>query len=56
VFGRVEVGVDVEGDGEGPHAKLFGEDPPEKGVLAEVMLVKSLKMVVKPVMLKVMPM
>jgi hypothetical protein len=43
VFGRGEVGVDVECDGEGPAAKLFGEGPFEKGVLAEAMLVKSLK-------------
>ena len=56
VFGRGEVGVDAEGDGEGPPAKLFGEGPPEKGVLAEAMLVKSLKMVAKPVMQKAMPM
>ena len=50
VFGRGKVGVDAEGDGEGPPAKLFGEGPPEKGVLAEAMLVKSLKMVAKPIM------
>jgi hypothetical protein len=56
VFGGGEVGVDAECDGEGSPAKLFGEGPPEKGVLAEVMLVKSLKMVAKPVMPKAMPM
>jgi len=60
VFGGDEVGVDAEGDGECPSTKLFGEGPPEKGVLEEAMLVKSPKMVVKPVMpkslAKVMPM
>jgi len=30
VFGGDEVGVDAEGDGEGPPANLFGEGPPEK--------------------------
>ena len=30
VFGRDKVGVDAEGDGEGPPAKLFGEGPPAK--------------------------
>jgi hypothetical protein len=56
VFGGGEVGVDAKCDGEGSPAKLFGEGPPEKGVLAEAMLVKSLKMVAKPVMPKAMPM
>jgi hypothetical protein len=56
VFGRGEVGVDVKGDGKGPPAKLFGEGPPKIGVLAEAMLVKSLKMVAKPAMPKAMPM
>ena len=54
VFGRGEVGVDAEGDGEGPPTKLFGEGPPKKGTLAKAMLVKSLKMVEKPVMPKAM--
>jgi hypothetical protein len=56
VFGRGEVGVDAEGDGEGPPTKLFGEGPPKIGVLAEAMLVKSLKMMAKPAMPKAMPM
>ena len=56
VFDGGEIGVDAEGDGEGPLAKLFGEDPPEKGVLVEAMLVKSLKMVAKSVMPEPMPM
>jgi hypothetical protein len=43
VFGGGEVGVDAKCDGEGPAAKLFGEGPFEEGVLAEAMLVKSLK-------------
>ena len=30
VFGGGEVGVDAEGNGEGPPAKLFGEGPPKK--------------------------
>ena len=30
VFGGGEVGVDAEGVGEGPPAKLFGEGPPAK--------------------------
>ena len=30
VFDGGEIGVDVEGDGEGPPAKLFGEGPPDK--------------------------
>ena len=30
VFGAGEVGVDAEGDGEGPPIKLFGEGPLEK--------------------------
>jgi hypothetical protein len=51
VFGGGEVALDVEGVDEGPLAKLFGEGPPKKSVLAEVMLVKSPKMV-KPLMPK----
>jgi hypothetical protein len=41
-----------KGVGEGPLANLSAKGRPEKGVLAEAMLVKSLKMVVKPLMLK----
>ena len=56
VLGGVDIVVDDESIGEGPPAKLFGEGPPEKGVLAEAMLVKSLKMVAKLVIQKAMPM
>ena len=56
VFSGGEVGIDAECDGEGPPAKLFGEGPPKNCVLVEAMLVKSLKMVAKPIMTKAMPM
>jgi hypothetical protein len=56
VFGGGEVGVDTEGDGKGPPTKFVGEGLPKKDALAEAMLVKSLKMMAKPVMPEVMPM
>ena len=56
VLGGVDIGVDDESIGEGSPTKLFGVGPPEKCVLAEAMLVKSLKMVAKLVMPKAMPM
>jgi hypothetical protein len=50
VFGGGEVGEVTKSDGEGPHTKLFGEGPPKKVFSVETILMKSLKMVAKPLM------
>ena len=49
---RVDMLVEASHHGfaEGPPAKLFGKSPPKKVVLVESMLVKSPKMVAKPLM------